>query len=194
MSPRTEEQFELIRQEKRQLIMDTALELFAASGFENTTITQIAKKAGISKGLLYNYFISKEELLEAILNKGIDDMLAGFDPNKDGILDNMEMEFFITQTFRMIKENRKMWKLYIAISFQPSVYKVIENRSKELYEPMVRMMNNYFQDNRFENPQIETFMFSALMDGIAMDYIMAPDIYPVDDVVKELINRYCKQK
>lgn len=194
MSPRTEEQFELIRQEKRQLIMDTALELFAASGFENTTITQIAKKAGISKGLLYNYFISKEELLEAILNKGIDDMLAGFDPNKDGILDNMEMEFFITQTFRMIKENRKMWKLYIAISFQPSVYKVIENRSKELYEPMVRMMNNYFQDNRFENPQIETFMFSALMDGIAMDYIMAPDIYPVDEVVKELINRYCKQK
>lgn len=194
MSPRTEEQFELIRQEKRQLIMDTALELFAASGFENTTITQIAKKAGISKGLLYNYFISKEELLEAILNKGIDDMLAVFDPNKDGVLDNMEMEFFITQTFKMIKENRKMWKLYTVISFQPSVYKIIEKRSKELYEPMIRMMTNYFKDNRFENPQIETFIFSALMDGIALDYLMAHDIYPIDDMVKELVNRYCKLK
>lgn len=194
MSPRTEEQFELIRQEKRQLIMDTALELFAATGFENTTINQIAKKAGISKGLLYNYFISKEELLEAILNKGIDDMLAVFDPNKDGILDNLEMEFFITQTFKMIKENRKMWKLYTTISFQPSVYKSIEKRSKELYEPMIRMMTNYFKDNRFENPQIETFMFSALMDGIALDYLMAHDIYPIDDMVKELINRYCNKK
>jgi AcrR family transcriptional regulator len=194
MSPRTEEQFEVIRQEKRQLIMDTALELFAAAGYENTTINLIAKKAGISKGLLYNYFTSKEELLEAILNKGIDDMLAVFDPNKDGILDNMEMEFFITQTFKMIKENRKMWKLYTAISFQPSVYKTIEKRTKELYEPMVKMMTNYFQDNRFENPQIETFMFSALMDGIALDYIMAHDIYPLDDMVKELINRYCNQK
>ncbi len=174
--------------------MDTALELFAASGFENTTINQIAKKAGISKGLLYNYFISKEELLEVILNKGIDDMLAVFDPNKDGVLDNMEMEFFITQTFKMIKENRKMWKLYTAISFQPSVYKIIEKRSKELYEPMISMMTNYFKDNRFENPQIETFMFSALMDGIALDYLMAHDIYPIDDMVKELINRYCKLK
>jgi AcrR family transcriptional regulator len=194
MSPRTEEQFEVIRQEKRQLIMDTALELFAATGYENTTINLIAKKAGISKGLLYNYFTSKEELMEAILNKGIDDMLAVFDPNKDGILDNMEMEFFITQTFRMIKENRKMWKLYTAISFQPSVYKTIEKRTKELYEPMVRMMTNYFKDNRFENPQIETFMFSALMDGIALDYLMAHDIYPIDDMIKELINRYCNKK
>ncbi|NJK98867.1 MAG: hypothetical protein HC905_31685 [Bacteroidales bacterium] len=94
----------------------------------------------------------------------------------------------------MIKENRKIWKLYIAISFQPSVYKTIEKRSKELFEPMLSTMNSYFKENRFENPQLETFIFSALMDGIAMDYIMAPDIYPLDDVVNELKNRYCKQK
>lgn len=194
MSPRTEEQFEQIRHEKKQLIMDTALELFAASGFENTTINQIARKAEISKGLLYNYFTSKEELLEAILNKGIDEMLAVFDPNKDGVLDNVEMEFFITQTFRMIKENRRMWKLFIAISFQPSVYKLIEKRSKELYEPMMASMIHYFKEKNFDNPQLETFMFSALMDGIAMDYVMAPEIYPIDDMVKELINRYCKLK
>lgn len=194
MSPRTEEQFEQIRYEKKQLIMDTALELFAANGFENTTINQIAKKAEISKGLLYNYFTSKEELLEAILNKGIDEMLAVFDPNKDGVLDNVEMEFFITQTFRMIKENRRMWKLFIAISFQPSVYKLIDKRSKELYEPMMASMIHYFKEKNFDNPQLETFMFSALMDGIAMDYVMAPEIYPIDDMVKELINRYCKLK
>ncbi|NJK98866.1 MAG: helix-turn-helix transcriptional regulator [Bacteroidales bacterium] len=42
----------MIRQEKRVLIMETALELFAANGYENTTINQIAKKANISKGLL----------------------------------------------------------------------------------------------------------------------------------------------
>jgi len=194
MTPRTEKQFEKIRYEKRQLIMDTALELFAGNTFENTTISQIAKKADISKGLLYNYFESKEDLLEAILNRGIDDMLSAFDPNKDGVLDNMEMEFFITETFRIIKENRKMWKLYLAISFQPSVSKHIEKRSAELYEPSLKMMNNYFNENRFENPVLETFMFSALMDGIAFDYVMAPDKFPLDMVVKELINRYCKQK
>ena len=55
MAPRTEEQYKEIRQEKRQLIMNTALELFALHGYESTTINQIAKNANISKGLLYNY-------------------------------------------------------------------------------------------------------------------------------------------
>lgn len=193
MSPRTEEQFEKIRHEKRQLIMDVSLELFASIGFENTTITQIAKKAGISKGLMYNYFTSKEELLEAILNKGMDQMLSIFDPNKDGMLDHLEMEQFIRGTFQMIKENSKMWKLYMAISFQPSVYKIIEKRSNELYEPSVKMMNHYFQEKRFSNPTAETFIFSSIMDGIAWGYVISPDKYPLDMVVEELINRYCKQ-
>ena len=43
MSPRTPLQFEEIREEKRNLIMDTALEHFAREGFHATTINHIAK-------------------------------------------------------------------------------------------------------------------------------------------------------
>lgn len=194
MSPRTEEQFEKIRHEKRLLIMETGLELFAGNGFDNTSISQIAKQANISKGLLYNYFESKEELLEAILNKGIDDMLEVFDPNKDGMLDTSEMEFFIKETFRILKENRKFWKLYWAVSFQPLAFKLIEKRSAELYAPLSKMMHDYFKASRFADPVVETYMFGALLDGIALNFIMSPDTYPIDKVLQELINRYCTQK
>ncbi|MDR1542801.1 MAG: TetR/AcrR family transcriptional regulator, partial [Prevotellaceae bacterium] len=64
--PRTQVQYEKIRNEKRQLIKQTALSLFAENGYETTSISEIAKKAGISKGLMYNYFTSKEELLQII--------------------------------------------------------------------------------------------------------------------------------
>ena len=47
--PRTENQFEEIREAKRELIINTALHLFAESGFHTTSIRQIAKKAKISK-------------------------------------------------------------------------------------------------------------------------------------------------
>ena len=43
--------------------MDVALQHFANKGFHATTIYHIAEHAGISKGLMYNYFNSKEELL-----------------------------------------------------------------------------------------------------------------------------------
>ena len=55
MAPRTEQQFEEIRESKKKLILETALELFASEGFHTTPISRIASEAGISKGLLYNY-------------------------------------------------------------------------------------------------------------------------------------------
>jgi len=193
MSPRTEQQFEKIRHDKRLLIMDTALELFAGNGFENTTISQIARTAGISKGLLYNYFESKEALLEAILNKGIDEMLELFDPNNDGKLDSNEMEIFIRETFRILKEKREFWKLYWAVSFQPSAFKLIQKKSAELNGPLIKKMNDYFKVSRFTNPKVETYIFGAILDGIALNFIMTPETYPIDKVLQELIDRYCKR-
>ncbi len=192
MSPRTEKQFEEIRLEKQQLIMDTALQLFAEYGYKSTTISNIAKKAGISKGLLYNYFESKEELVEKILNDGLNTMMSTFDPNQDGVLEKEEMEFFIRETFKNVKENQKFWKLYWSISFQPDVFKLIEKKIDALLGPMTKMTVEYLRKQGFEKPEIEAMIFGAALDGIALDYIMKPDIYPIDIVLEEIIARYCK--
>ncbi|MDD4924106.1 MAG: TetR/AcrR family transcriptional regulator [Dehalococcoidales bacterium] len=49
--------------------MDTALLMFAEGGFARTTVKDIATSAGISNGLMYHYFPSKEKLLEAAIEK-----------------------------------------------------------------------------------------------------------------------------
>ncbi len=194
MSPRTEEQYNEIRQEKRQLIMNTALELFANHGFENTSVSDIAKAAGISKGLLYNYFHSKEDLLENILNQGIDEMMSYIDINKDGVLESYELEIYIDKSFRMLNENRTFWKLFYSMSLQSSVFKVIEKRINELFEPVMKLMVNYFTSAGYENPFIEAVFFQSLLDGIAFAYVLKPDIYPFEVIKKELIARYCQPK
>ena len=194
MSPRTEIQYDAIRQEKISLIMQTALELFANFGYEATSISQIARKADISKGLLYNYFESKEDLLQAILNKGIDEMMEIFDPNKDGVLEVSELEFFINESLKQVEKNRIFWKLYMSVSLQPAVFSLIENRIEEIYQPIMKMLIHYFRDAGFRNPASEAIMFGALLDGITLDYVLKPDLFPLDHIKKELIDRYCKPK
>jgi AcrR family transcriptional regulator len=49
MSPRTEKQFEIIRDNKKVLIKEVGLELFSKEGFHSTSIRMIAKKAGYRK-------------------------------------------------------------------------------------------------------------------------------------------------
>lgn len=59
MSPRSNEQLDELREQRKAEILEAALALFARQGFHNTSIEQIRKKAGVSKGLIYNYFEKK---------------------------------------------------------------------------------------------------------------------------------------
>jgi AcrR family transcriptional regulator len=56
-------------------ILDVAEPLFAANGYRKTTISDISKKMGVAQGMLYYYFKSKEEILEALINRQISVLL-----------------------------------------------------------------------------------------------------------------------
>lgn len=54
---------------RKDRIMDAALSIFAEKGFQNATITEISKAAGVSEATVYEYFGTKEDLLFAIPEK-----------------------------------------------------------------------------------------------------------------------------
>jgi AcrR family transcriptional regulator len=62
----------------RSLLAQTALELFATKGFDNTTIDEIAAAAGVSRRTLFNYFRSKEDLALSGLSEQGDLIAARF--------------------------------------------------------------------------------------------------------------------
>lgn len=58
-----------IKEARRDNLIDAALRVFAAKGYADTTMTDIARKAGVSTPVLYEYFKTKEDLLFAIPEK-----------------------------------------------------------------------------------------------------------------------------
>lgn len=56
-------------EERKHEILDIAKELFIEKGYENTSIVNILEKVGIAKCTLYYYFTSKEEILDAIIDR-----------------------------------------------------------------------------------------------------------------------------
>lgn len=55
--------------EKRRLILDAAVRVFARNGYHTSRVADIAEEAGIAHGLLYHYFASKEEVLETVFRE-----------------------------------------------------------------------------------------------------------------------------
>ena len=169
MTPRTPKQFQEIREEKMTLIMDVALEHFASEGYHNSTISHIARHAGISKGLMYNYFGSKEELLMEIISRSMGEISQYFDPDRDGYLSEEEFELFVRKYFLIIRENLSFWRLYYQLLQQKDVR---EQFMKSFQGPVNSVESMYVNGN-------QTFL--ALASRLITEYfIRKRDRKPAD--------------
>ncbi len=170
--------------------MNSALDLFAQKGFDATSISMIAKRASISKGLIYNYFNSKEELIKAIVHDGFEKFFVEFDPNKDGILTDEEFIYFIDMTFDIIQKNLQFWKLYFMVVSQPQVMKLVEEKLMEVLIPFFRIMTGFYENKGYDNPIVHARLFGAMLDGISLNFMIDPDNFPVEETKKLIIEKF----
>jgi AcrR family transcriptional regulator len=73
---------------KRRQILDGARSAFLHSGFDGASMNDIVREAGVSKGTLYAYFSSKEDLFEAIIRGELSfqaERLCRFEPDEGGV-------------------------------------------------------------------------------------------------------------
>jgi len=188
--PRTPQQFEGIREEKKSLIMRVALELFASNGFYGTTISSIAKEAGISKGLIYNYFDSKEELIREIIYSGLENIDKLMDPNQDGVLTEDEMEYLLDRFFGLLQDDVNFWKLYFSLLVQAPIIKLVESRLTDVVKNYIGLLQAYFESKGCEDPYTEALLFGAMLDGIGMNYIANAELFPVDKIKERILKKY----
>ena len=69
-------------EEKRRLILDAAVRVFARKGYHTCRVGDIAEEAGVAHGLLYHYFSSKEELLETVFRETWAELLEAVRPGR----------------------------------------------------------------------------------------------------------------
>src|SRR5690348_6545106 len=71
-------------EEKRRVILDAAVRVFARKGFHTSRVGDIAEEAGVAHGLLYHYFSSKDEVLETVFRENWGVLLERINAVEDG--------------------------------------------------------------------------------------------------------------
>jgi len=188
MSPRTKEQFKVIRKQKEEVIMQTALRLFANKGFEATSVSVIAKEAGISKGLMYNYFNSKEDLLKHIIIGNVSKILDYLNVENPESIQKGEIIQFIEGNLQQLKKEPDFFKLYFSLAFQPSVFALLEEDIMQVFMPLVKVFTNYYTQKGDDKPAVKARFLLALFDGIGIHYVMDTQSFPLDETRDLIIN------
>ncbi|MCD6201977.1 MAG: TetR/AcrR family transcriptional regulator [Bacteroidales bacterium] len=187
MSPRTSDQWNAIRQEKRQVILDTALTLFAQGGYHETPISLIAKEAGVSKGLIYNYFESKESLLNEIVSLGLDELIKELKMEGNACFTKEQLVRYIDITFLKLQENPKFYQLFLSLFTQPRVLSIFQDKFFNQILPLLILLEKYYEAKGKEDPKAQAYLFMAVLDGVGMDFIANREHFPLAEIKKLVI-------
>jgi AcrR family transcriptional regulator len=107
------------RDERRDVILDVARECFLAEGYAATSMSTIAARLGGSKGTLYNYFKSKDELFAAVMQRQCAELAETlFDVAHDGDSPRERLEHFAESFLRLLMrpEARGIHRLVVSES------------------------------------------------------------------------------
>lgn len=191
MAPKTSKQFAEIRQKSQEKIEAAALELFAEQGFHRTSITTIAKVAGISKGLLYNYYESKEDLLHQIIDRAMGggaELMEAFLHVE--IPPVQKVRSLVDGAMQMITNDPHHWKLMTALALQGDIMESIREKVEQKKEETIALAAAIFEQMGFKEPRKEALFLGACLDGLMIHYISLGPEYPIDEMKNYFLKRY----
>ncbi|MFZ9045909.1 MAG: TetR/AcrR family transcriptional regulator [Cyclobacteriaceae bacterium] len=196
MSPRTTEQFKELRDASKQKIFDAALELFGTKGFASTSIADIVKAAGISKGLLYHYFSSKDDLLEQLVGFLLDSSsqkMEAFGEKKQQIREGepkVRLKAMLDLFFLEMRENYRSWSLILSLTVQVHHFEFIHQLALQKARGYVVLMTDLFDQLEYEDPKGEAMLLGALFDGIGMQYYVLKDEKYLEEIERSIYEKY----
>ncbi|MFC2115270.1 TetR/AcrR family transcriptional regulator [Bacteroidota bacterium] len=98
------------KQQRRNDIIDAAERIFFTRGFENSTMDEVAAEAELSKGTLYLYFKSRDDLQFAIFMRGLDILMGMMNENLSDDNDGYNNLLALAGTF--IRFSREYWNYF----------------------------------------------------------------------------------
>ncbi len=190
MSPRTTEQFEQMRAKRRASILDAALSVFAEEGYHASSVSSIAKRAEVSKGLLYNYFKSKEEVLLTLVRDLFDYAMELLKIVPDEVITEERFREIIELSIDIPVEEPQRWRLYMSLVFQRDVAELLMQEMAPRMGTYMTSLSQYFQSRGYEDPMAAMRVFSALLDGIQMHCLLDPENFPREQAKQHLIKQF----
>jgi AcrR family transcriptional regulator len=103
------------REAYRDAILDAAERVLVSGHFGEAKVAEIAEQAGVSVGTLYNYFSSKEHVLESLFERGRSQLFGLLEPEADGGPPVEQIRRMFERTFGFIEEHGSAFITYLRV-------------------------------------------------------------------------------
>lgn len=182
-----------LSQQRREEIFQAAHKCFLSRGFHATSMTDIAREFGMSVGHVYNYFPSKQAIIEGLIEQGIEEFYinsrellscsSDFAKAREAIKRSMSPNHNPDQI-------RLTLELLVEATHDPKLSKVIEEADRKVRTHLMEM-HHITISNQEEEAKLEVMM--AMFEGLGMRILRHPGIN-MEEIYDEMARRLCKPR
>lgn len=176
MVTKRDERFERMRGEAEDNIKGHATSLFARQGFAQTTMKDIAVSAGVSVGLAYRYFPSKQELFDSIIRDaiaGLQNLVSVFESEGDPKETMHSVVHEMWTSMDEVADNELFWLVSQSLfpsSAQNAMMKDLMEVDKKLIASIARLIERGQKQGEFKSgdPHLLAVYFVSAYQGLGM--------------------------
>lgn len=180
------------KDEKREQIITAAGIVFGRHGFKETRMEKVAEEAGMGKSSLYYYFLSKEELFEAVVEREAEHLKHEIILATKDITDPYKkMKLYVISRMKAFK---KSINLYTAVKTNyldhlPFINKVRAKYDKEELKMVESILKEGVRTNQFKlvNTELATIAIVTAIKGLEYTIIIRESHFKMEQQVEQLL-------
>ena len=202
MAPKVSEEH---REGRRAELLDSALACFSEHGYEATTVDQIVQTAGASKGMLYTYFDSKEQMFVELVNQRTRQFLGRLNAAFATLPSAWDKLSYLLESYRLAPldgDARKWTAVYLEFFLSTSRSEVrsafMQRRYEQFLNLLVEVVEEGKQAGEFRlnvNSAAVAALYWAVSDGIHLHASQLPNWKHYDAVYKaavQMLHQYLR--
>ncbi|MFE8702940.1 TetR/AcrR family transcriptional regulator [Cytobacillus sp. FJAT-54145] len=190
------------KEKKKEQILKSALSCFADKGFQSSTIDDIVSHSGISKGAIYNYFKSKDEIYLEVLNRATAKNIENIRDNFSKLRSTLSKINFIFDGYLNTNPFEHERFRYIVVFYEFTLHCT---RNEKLLELLTRRRDTFInllvdvlkegqeakEINNEVDPEIFAHQFWTIIDGVSLQAVY--NDFPYYDVLREMKEAYIEK-
>lgn len=192
-SPSGESRMDRKKEETRQKILATAMQLFREQGFDAISMETIAETVDIAKGTLYNYFPVKEAILDEYIRRNFKDRTAAWVAKMRELPDTAaRMETVFADLLTGIQSQKVIFEKYTAYRMKQWISFHQEDHEKSGFQLIAAEIIRLGQSDGELRSDLPTLMLEDLCEYVFMltvkEFYLSPETFSAPQAIERSIN------
>lgn len=177
--------------ERKEQIVRATVDCITKHGYHNFSMQDVAKTAGVSKGIIHYYFLNKDELMMCVLDKVAGDIERVLLREMEASSDSWrKLEIFIEVCFDVVRNTKEYYQVnmdfWTQINQKSEIRALIAAHYSKFREAAAKVIREGVEKGTFKkvDPSAFASFMIAIIDGISLQWLFDDKLFDYDKMTK----------